>query len=240
LCTGKPLEEAKEKCAVLKKEETEEEKEEIEEDEEAKEQQDATYVACISDVCQTANGDFGEAAKETEEESEMQAALKHKKAFRVAAADGDCKTGWTPTDSNDNFLSDEEKSRADKKKQGCTTACKVCRPAHRRYLIGPLALHNETQAACQNQQLAMPKSDGDKTRLSILQKKFCSAEKAWLGANYKDDAWKWADGSVVEGTGGITGKAGDYLCMDKEDGSYLNCDHRPDVKHDALCETIFY
>jgi hypothetical protein len=32
-----------------------------------------------------------------------------------------------------------------------------------------------------SQQLAMPKSDGDRTRLWILQKKFSDAEKGWLG-----------------------------------------------------------
>ncbi|CAJ1344647.1 unnamed protein product [Effrenium voratum] len=240
LCTGKALEEAQKDCAVLKKEETEEEQEELEEDEEAQATQEATYNACIADVCATANGNFGEAAKETEEESEMQAALKHKKAFRTAAADGECKEGWTSTDSGDNFLLEEEKSRADKKKEACTVACKICRPAHRRYLVGPMVLHNETKDACIAQELAMPKAEADKARLWILQKKFTTAEKGWIGGNFKEGGWKWGDDTDVEGGGTIEGKVGDYLCLDKENGKLINCDHRPDVRHDALCETMFY
>lgn len=151
----------------------------------------------------TASNQFGAAAKETEEESEMQAALKHQKEFRTAAADGDCKTGWTATDGADNFLSDDEKSRATQKKDACTVACKVCRPQNRRYLIGPSVLHNETQDACKAQQLAMPKTDADKIRLWILQKQFTEGEKGWIGGSFKDGGWKWGDNAAVEGTAAI-------------------------------------
>lgn len=58
-----------------------------------------------------------------------------------------------------------------------------------------MALHNETKAgdeetsedmncaqeACQNQRLAMPKSEDDKARLWSLQKHFTNVEKSWLG-----------------------------------------------------------
>ncbi len=35
--------------------------------------------------------------------------------------------------------------------------------------------------ACISQQLAMPKTDGDKARVWILQKQFTDGEKGWLG-----------------------------------------------------------
>ncbi|CAK8999957.1 unnamed protein product [Durusdinium trenchii] len=152
---------AEKSCAVLKKETTEEEKEEIEEDEEAKDNQ---------------------------EESEMQAALKHKKATLK----------WAGQEDGTNL--------------------------RRRYLAGPLVLHNETRDACIDQRLAMPKSQEefgvlvceklktaktcsqvllrphqpDKERLWTLQKQHCTADKAWVG---------------------------DYLCIDKEEGTLVNCEH---------------
>ncbi|CAE7780763.1 Updo, partial [Symbiodinium pilosum] len=68
-----------------------EEEEEIQEDEEAKDNQEQTYQACLADACMTHQKNFGDAGKETEEESEMESALKHKKELRVVAADGECK-----------------------------------------------------------------------------------------------------------------------------------------------------
>eukprot|EP00435_Cladocopium_sp_Y103_P010527 s3269_g2.t1 len=134
-----------------------EEKEEVEEDAEAKANQEMLRhnLACIADACDTGQNDFGNAGKE--EESEMQTALKFKKEFKVIAANAECKEGWMLTDPNENILSDEEKTRAQKKKDDCTDPCKLCRPKRRRYLAGPLVLHNETRDACIDQRLAMPK-----------------------------------------------------------------------------------
>jgi len=238
LCEGKALEEAQKSCAVLKQEETEEEKEELEEDEEAKDQQEATYQACLADACMTAEKNFGDAGKETEEESEMQSALKHKKEFRIVGADADCKEGWTATDPNENMLSDEEKPRALAKKNGCTVACKICRPKHRRYLVGPMVLHNETRAACVNQRLAMPKNAEDVARLWAIQKEHCTADKAWVGAKYSDGSWKWDDAATL--TLAATGEEGDYLCIDKDDGNLVNCEHSASDKNDVLCEGVWY
>lgn len=240
LCEGKALEEAKKSCAVLKKEGTEEEEEEIQEDEEAKDNQEQTYQACLADACMTHEKNFGDAGKETEEESEMESALKHKKELRVVAADGECKEGWQPTDPSENILSDEEKSRAEKRKNDCQVACKLCRPKRRRYLVGPLSLHNETRDACIAQRLAMPKNTEDVKRLWELQKEHCTADKGWLGGVYKEGGWKWDDGAFVAGIGSVTGSNGDYLCIDKEDGTLVNCEHRADTKHDALCEGVWY
>jgi len=240
LCEGQALEEAKKSCAVLKKEGTEEEEEEIQEDEEAKDNQEQTYQACLADACMTHEKNFGDAGKETEEESEMESALKHKKELRVVAADGECKEGWQPTDPSENILSDEEKSRAEKRKNDCQVACKLCRPKRRRYLVGPLSLHNETRDACIAQRLAMPKNTEDIKRLWELQKEHCTADKGWLGGVYKEGGWKWDDGGSVAGIGSVTGSNGDYLCIDKEDGTLVNCEHRADTKHDALCEGVWY
>jgi len=237
-CTGKALEEAQKSCAVLKKEKTEEEKEEVEEDAEAKANQDATYQACIADACDTGQKDFGNAGKEEQEESEMQTALKFKKEFKVVAANEACKEGWMLTDPNENILSDEEKTRAQKKKDDCTNPCKLCRPKHRRYLAGPLVLHNETRAACIHQRLAMPKYPEDIQRLWALQKEHCTADKAWVGAKFKGGSWKWDDDSTV--TGVADANEGDYLCIDKDEGSLVNCEHGADEKNDALCEGVWY
>lgn len=237
-CTGKALEEAKKSCAVLKKEDSEEAEEEIEEDKEAKENQESTYQACIADACNTGKKDFGDAGKEVEEESEMQTALKHKKEFRVVAANTQCKEGWMLTDPNENILAPEEKKRAQTKKDACKTACQLCRPKHRRYLVGPTVLHNETREACVAQRLAMPKYPEDVKRLSVIQKEHCQEDKAWLGGKFKGGAWKWDDDTSV--TGVTDGKEGDYLCIDKEQGTLVNCAHGPEDKNDALCEGVWY
>lgn len=238
--TAQDLEGAKKNCAVLKKEETQEEQEELDEDAEAKKNQDNTYNACIADICSTASKDFGNAAKETEEESEMESALKHKKELRTASLNEECKTGWRTTDGADSFLYEAERSRANQKKDKCNQQCQVCRPEHRRFLMGPTVLHNETQDACMSQQLAMPKSDGDRTRLWILQKKFSDAEKGWLGGRFKDGVWTWSDDTSIEGMAAVAGNAGDYVCLDRDEGKLINCEHRPDVRHDSLCEVVYY
>ena len=45
------------------------------------------------------------------------------------------------------------------------------------------------QEACQNQRLAMPKSEEDKARLWALQKHFTNVEKSWLGHLAGDMPW---------------------------------------------------
>lgn len=74
----------------------------------------------------------------------------------------------------------------------------------------------------------------------ILQKKFSDAEKGWLGGRFKDGVWTWSDDTSIEGMAAVAGNAGDYVCLDRDEGKLINCEHRPDVRHDSLCEVVYY
>eukprot|EP00435_Cladocopium_sp_Y103_P004144 s3269_g1.t1 len=54
-----------------------------------------------------------------------------------------------------------------------------------------------------------------------------------VSAKFKGGAWKWDDDSTV--TGVADANEGDYLCIDKDEGSLVNCEHGADEKNDALC-----